>query len=223
MLIQKPAPLPDRPVTSKSNPAPARIPTITIGLRPHAASQSDPQSEKPPPAVRAVLATLHALPDGGARFVFVLEGDPAQLRIPPPSTADATGATDGLWQHTCFEVFIAVPGDDGYREFNFSPSGQWAGYAFKGYRERDEDFSTTVPTIRFEQRNDGLTLEADLPAAALPPVAPGADLRIALSAVIERNDGETEYWAVHHPAAQPDFHHRDGFVLILTTAAAEAA
>ena len=36
---------------------------------------------------------------------------------------------------------------------------------------------------------------------------------IALCAVIERTDGELEYWALNHPAPQPDFHHRDGFVL----------
>lgn len=225
---QKPASRPDRPVTSKSNTAPARTPTITIGLRPHIATQSATQTaaltEDTPPAVRAILATMHALPDGGARFVFELEGDRARLPIPPPSPPDTAGAADELWQHTCFEVFVATPGEEAYREFNFSPSGQWASYAFKGYRERDEDFTpSAVPSIRFAQRTDSLTLEAELPAAALPPVAPGADLRIALSAVIERNDGELEYWAVHHPAAQPDFHHRDGFVLILSTAAAEAA
>lgn len=206
-------------MTSKPDTAPARIPTITIGLRPHIA----PLIEDRPPAVRAILATLHALPDGGVRFVFELEGDPAQLRIPAPSTTDTAGAADALWQHTCFEVFLAVPDEEAYREFNFSPARQWAGYAFRGYRERDQDFATTaIPSIRFEQRTDSLTLEAELPAAALPAVAAGTDLRVAVSAVIERNDGEIEYWAVHHPAAQPDFHHRDGFVLVLTTAAAEA-
>lgn len=225
---QKPASRPDRPVTSKSNTAPARIPTITIGLRPHIATQSATQAAPPtgdtPPAVRAILATIHALPDGGARFVFELEGDRARLRIPAPSTADTAAVADLLWQHTCFEVFLAVPGEEAYREFNFSPAGQWACYAFKAYRERDEDFTaSTAPSVRFAQRTDSITLEADLPAAALPTVTSGTDLRIGLSAVIERSDGELEYWAVHHPAAQPDFHHRDGFVLILSTAAAEAA
>ena len=163
---------------------------------------------------------MHALPDGGARFIFELEGDPAQLRIPSPIAA---GTADELWRHTCFEVFIAVPDEDAYREFNFSPSGQWASYAFNGYRDRNEGFdASTEPHTRFAARADGLTLEVELPAAALPAVAPGSDLRIALSAVVERSDGEVEYWAVHHAAAQPDFHHRDGFVLMLTTAAPEA-
>lgn len=209
-------------MTRTSAPA-ARIPTITIGLRRHgpavAAATDDAN-----PATRAILATLHALPDGGARFVFELEGDPAQLRIPAPAAAGpADGPVDGLWQHTCVEVFIAVPGEDAYREFNFAPSGQWAGYAFNRYRERDPAFVARAPRIRFEAGADSLMLEAELPAAALPAVAPGTDLRIALAAVIERADGELEYWAVHHPKVQPDFHHRDGFVLMLTTTAAEAA
>lgn len=223
-------------MTRTSAPA-ARIPTITIGLRRHGAAAIAPvaattAADDTNPAVRAILATLHALPDGGARFVFELEGDPAQLRIAGPAAADPTacpvdGPVDGLWQHTCCEVFIAVPGDEAYREFNFAPSGQWAGYAFSRYRERDPAFVARAPLIRFESSADGLRpdfkLEAELPAAALPAVAPGTDLRIALAAVIERADGELEYWAVHHPSAQPDFHHRDGFVLMLTTTAAEAA
>ena len=28
-------------------------------------------------------------------------------------------------------------------------------------------------------------------------------------------DGSHSYWALHHPAALPDFHHRDGFTLEL--------
>ena len=32
-----------------------------------------------------------------------------------------------------------------------------------------------------------------------------------MSAVIETDDGRLSYWALAHPAPQPDFHHRAGW------------
>jgi ABC-type uncharacterized transport system permease subunit len=40
-------------------------------------------------------------------------------------------------------------------------------------------------------------------------------LALALSVVVEHEDGVLSYWALAHPAAKPDFHHRDAFVLEL--------
>jgi hypothetical protein len=36
--------------------------------------------------------------------------------------------------HTCFEAFVAPAGINGYYEFNFSPSTDWAVYRFSAYR-----------------------------------------------------------------------------------------
>jgi hypothetical protein len=47
-------------------------------------------------------------------------------------------------------------------------------------------------------------------------------LRVGLSAVIEANDGTLSYWALKHPAAKPDFHHPDSFVLELAFASQSA-
>ena len=49
----------------------------------------------------------------------------------------------------------------------------------------------------------------------LPPVVliAGAEHLV----VIETVDGERSYWALAHPAGQPDFHHRDSFTLALET------
>ena len=41
--------------------------------------------------------------------------------------------------------------------------------------------------------------------------APDAPWPLGLTAVIEAQDGHLSYWALHHPAAQPDFHHRGGW------------
>jgi hypothetical protein len=38
-----------------------------------------------------------------------------------------------------------------------------------------------------------------------------------LTAVVEDAHGRRSYWALRHPAGGPDFHHRDGFALVLET------
>ncbi|WP_068639398.1 DOMON-like domain-containing protein [Thauera butanivorans] len=203
-----------------SLPTPERpsVPTITVGLRPHPSTTPAAPADSASP-VGMLLATMYALPEGGAVFEFKLDGSRLDaIRIPLEAEP---GAADELWKHTCFEAFVGVQGEAGYREFNFSPSGQWAIYDFHAPRERNMDFRADAgPSIRFERDGDTAWLEARVPAAALPVVAPGTDLDIGLAAVVERSDGKLEYWAVSHPAPQPDFHARNGFVLALATRAA---
>ena len=40
-----------------------------------------------------------------------------------------------LWERTCFEAFVAAGAGSRYYELNFSPSTEWAAYAFDGSRE----------------------------------------------------------------------------------------
>ena len=152
---------------------------------------------------------------GGVALNYRLKGQLDSLRIPPPHRSEFI---DGLWEHTCFEVFFAVAGSDAYREFYFSPSGQWAAYAFRNYRERDEfaiqELSPQISVTRFA---DHLELNAVLEPTLLPSAPPGANLQLGLSAVIEAADGSRSYWALAHPAAQPDFHHRAAMTLTLAT------
>src|SRR5262245_35897185 len=80
-------------------------------------------------ALREIRVSIERKPES-LQVAFALEGEIDRLRIPaprPPRVAER------LWQHTCCEVFIAR--DGGYREFNFSPSGEWAAYQFARYRE----------------------------------------------------------------------------------------
>jgi hypothetical protein len=111
---------------------------------------------------------------------------------------------DKLWQTTCFEVFVEA--DDGYWEYNLSPSSEWAVYRFESYRKgmkEAEEFAASSGT-RFE--NYWSLLRAQL---RLPPAA----RRLGFSAVIEDTDGAISYWALTHPSDKPDFHHPDSFVL----------
>ena len=104
----------------------------------------------------------------------------------------------------------------GYREFNFSPSGEWAVYTFRSYRESGEldvdlDVDLDVertPGIVVRRTLNRLELDVEIGQNFLPP---GRSLRLGLSAVMEDVDGELSYWALRHPEGKPDFHHPDAF------------
>lgn len=160
-------------------------------------------------------------PDGGLALRYRVAARGGVLRVPVPVAASATvTATDGLWRHTCCEIFLARQGEPAYREFNFSPSGEWAAYAFRAPRERDEQVIADWPMrpeIRCTTGDDGFTLDAVLRAGDLP--AGSMPFEIGLSAVLESThpDGSLScsYWALNHPAPQPDFHQRAAFALRL--------
>jgi hypothetical protein len=161
----------------------------------------------PATLVEDVRAMLDILPGGDLALSFRVTADPARLRVPPRAPS---GRADGLWRHTCFEAFVAVPETLAYREFNFSPSGQWQVYAFHAYRAGGPLESALTPAITLELKPNGLNLHARIPSADLPP---GDRLRLALSAVLEAADGSLSYWALRHPPGRPDFHHPDTFAL----------
>ena len=138
-------------------------------------------------------------------LTFTLKGDISSLRIPEPRSSRRV---DGLWRHTCFEVFVMGGAGPGYREFNFSPSGEWAVYAFRGYRDGDELGIERTPEIVVRRSGDRLELDAEISQDLLPA---GRPLRLGLSAVVEDTDGVLSYWALRHPPGKPDFHHTDAF------------
>jgi hypothetical protein len=142
------------------------------------------------------------------QLTYCLLGDPAGLRLPAPVPP---AAADNLWQHTCCEAFIATVDGPAYREFNFSPSGEWAVYHFDDYRQRDVAFAPAgAPAVTFAAGPDGFTLQAKLPRPLLPA---GGDYQLGLTVVLEAADGSKTYWALQHAAAQPDFHLRSSFSL----------
>jgi len=100
----------------------------------------------------------------------------------------------------------------GYREFNFSPSGEWAVYAFSCYRDAEELEIELAPGVVVRRTMNRLELDVVISRDFLPP---GRSLRVGLSAVVEDDDGELSYWALQHLPGKPDFHHPDTFALQL--------
>jgi hypothetical protein len=119
---------------------------------------------------------------------------------------------DGLWRHTCFECFLRTKGE-GYQEFNFSPSREWAAYWFRGYRDPDEQPPACDLRITLARDAGAVRLDATIPASALVRVS--NPWRLGLSAVVEETSGAMSYWALRHPAGKPDFHHDETFALEL--------
>ncbi|MGR8951575.1 MAG: DOMON-like domain-containing protein [Gammaproteobacteria bacterium] len=157
-------------------------------------------------AVRALTVAVERKPDGHVTLRYQLTGDFSRILLPAPKLS---AASDGLWQHTCFEAFMTSADTTSYHEFNFSPSCQWAAYAFDSYREQRPWVIPRPPKIDVMQAQDRLVLTAGIHLDDLPD----ADhLLLGLTAVIESTDGGHSYWALHHPGSTPDFHARAGFV-----------
>jgi hypothetical protein len=169
-------------------------------------------------SVDAIDVRVESATSGILALSFVLQSDLAALRIPTKQTGERPSRqVDALWRHTCFEAFLMAGDGPGYREYNFSPSGDWAAYAFRDYRQAADTEQAIVsdesaPVIRVQQRAQRLALEA---AISFEPPPLYGSIRLGLSAVVEAADGGLSYWALRHPPGKPDFHHIDAFALQL--------
>jgi hypothetical protein len=157
-----------------------------------------------PGSIKGVAVRWGHVGDGRIMLRYRIDGC-GDLAV--PGKAESARAED-LWQTTCCEMFLA--GADGcYREFNFSPSGQWAAYAFAGYRTNRSDFDPLrAPEIAIDSGPSVFTLTVFLDEAELAQVH-----RVAFCSVLEENKGRLSYWAAQHPGLRPDFHNPACFVL----------
>jgi len=165
----------------------------------------------PSTAVRGLTASARIGGAGKLAVRFVLDADMSQVVLPRLRPA---GRADELWRHTCFEVFVALPDGDAYCELNFSPSTEWAMYGFVGYRRGMTPIEVRRPprvAVRPTSRGGGPGGIENL--AECPWPHPGLARGAGAAAAIEETDGRLTYWALTHPSALPDFHHRLGFVL----------
>jgi len=162
--------------------------------------------------VSAIEVAVDLVESNTLWLCFNTIGETRGLRIPPLSSPTRQ---DGLWQHTCFEVFVKGAAES-YCEFNFSPSRQWAAWCFDGYRSGMQPAQlSVVPRIDVRSLEGGFELEAIIDLSELAVFNPGGPMQIGLAAVMEDSDGSLSHWALSHPPGKADFHHADGFVLAL--------
>ncbi len=133
----------------------------------------------------------------------------------PSGVADGEQSTgqrrDHLWESTCCEAFLALPGEQAYWEINLSPNGDWAIYHFDRYRDgqRNQDLDSP-PEIHLKRRHHQLRLDARLPLASWWPTRLCPDL--ALTAVLETQSMGLSHWALRHDQDKADFHRRSTFL-----------
>jgi hypothetical protein len=150
--------------------------------------------------------------DAGRLLVrYTVDGDIDGLLIPAKSTGSRQ---DGLWKHTCFEVFVKVGDSPAYYEFNLSPAGDWAVYRFDSYRAgMIEADVAQPPSIAVSQTSHRLQISAEITLPDDAGLLAGSG--VAVTAVVEDRAGRISYWAAAHAPLKPDFHHDNGFVLRL--------
>jgi len=181
----------------------------------------------PHPATPLALAcSVHATAHwrGAQRLAlrYELTGTLQALRL--PAVVAQPTRRDGLWQNSCFELFMRGPGQHAYLEANFSPSGHWAAWVFRDYRVNPVAIDMAPPQLVLPRRDDtALVLEAELTfneelLARLQPGAQDASQcawQLGLTAVLESRESELGYWALAHPRERPDFHDAAGHVYAL--------
>ena len=163
-------------------------------------------------AIQSVAAAIGRDAPGALWISWRIAGEIRRLRLPaaaPPLRAD------GLWQHTCLEVFLRADDADSYHEFNFAPSRAWAAYRFAGRRAGRTSPVMTPPATQIERATGSFGLSALLPLAELPDLARTPTIHAGIAAVIEDEHGTLSYWALAHAAPEPDFHDPATFALVL--------
>ncbi len=164
-----------------------------------------PHPDSPPLAITAMEAAVIGLDQHWLRVRWRIEGT-SRILVPPFA---GKGRADGLWQQTCFELFLKSPDDDGYVELNLSPSERWAAYDFAAYRSGMENHDMPRdPDGTLRVGGNMLIFDASIPVATLPALP----WRLGITAVMEEAGEDEEappvksFWALRHAPGAPDFH-----------------
>jgi hypothetical protein len=167
----------------------------------------------PSPVGVSLKAGVCRLKTGGLTFRYIFRAEAAASSFFAPLFFSRANPpfrrTNRLWEHTCFEAFLASEKQSAYREFNFSPSGDWAAYDFSDYRRGGTDAPVESPEIYIRARPLFLELCATVARGGWEFFSD--EMRIGLSAVVEAPDGLT-YWALRHSGERPDFHNHGDFL-----------
>lgn len=142
---------------------------------------------------------------------YQLGGDLSTVII-PKADSSPTRQYD-LWDHTCFEFFLRLKNTFKYWEFNLAPTGDWNVFRFHGLRQDiAEEMSFQDLPFTVMQTEECLRLNIDID---LDLLIDRQQIDVAVTSVIENQDRQLSYWALTHPAPEPDFHHQNSFLIKL--------
>ncbi len=132
-----------------------------------------------------------------------------------PEAAKYPQRRDDLWKTTCFEIFLAMPENPEYWEFNMSPSGDWNAYHMDAYRQVGLREETCIQKLQFslEKRIENITVEATVDLTSF--IEERLPIQAEITSVIEDKNEHETYWALMHPGPHADFHRRESFIIQL--------
>jgi len=167
-------------------------------------------TDHPAKDVEEIAISAELSKSGKIWLRYHIDGNLNSISLPDPKDPERT---DNLWHTTCCELFISVPEETAYGEYNLSPSSQWAAYQFSDFRKDAADMEIPdVPEIHLDASETHLALEAEF---TLPERFTNKTLQTSFSVIVEEMDGTKSFWAVTHPPGKPEFHHRDCFSVFL--------
>lgn len=159
----------------------------------------EPHQAHPPLAVTAIEARITHDDHNWLGLRWRIE-TASELVLPAPA---GKRREDGLWQTTCFELFLQPDGGSAYCEFNLSPSERWAAYDFSAPRTgMAQRALPRDPVCTMRAGSRFAIFDAAIPRAGLP----SGQSAMGLSCVIEETGGRKSYWALAHGGDAPDFH-----------------
>lgn len=180
------------------------------------------ESFTPCRAVR-IVAAIELLPPYSIRVLFWLM-DPEQRVIWPATinqldctpSADSTDELgyaryDGLWQNTCFEMFLGIDGQSDYREINLSPVEVWNCYQFADYRTPNQMppvQAQDIQLLEVQTQSHKLHAVIDVQGLLAHYQCALTDLRIGLTAVMKFKNGQNHFFALQHAGSAADFHRK---------------
>ena len=159
-----------------------------------------PHPATPPALVSAIEARVNMDDPRWVKIRWRIE-HPSSVIVPP---IRSKSRADGLWQTTCFELFIQPRGQAGYHEWNFAPSRQWNAYAFTDVRDgmRPLDVARN-PDTQWHGGSAFALFDVFIARGCLPTT----DCDLGITAVIEEEGDRKSYWALAHGQPnRPDFH-----------------
>lgn len=168
----------------------------------------------PDTGIPAIEITAHVHRENGLLHIqYALSGETEKIHL--PENAGAPGRRDSLWSSTCFEFFLALPGDPRYWEFNLSPSGDWNIYQMDAYRRVGFREEMSLGRLQVAAKRNARSIRLDAAVDLSPLIARAQRLELGIASVIQGLDQHKTYWAVAHPHPEPDFHVRDSFIIQL--------
>lgn len=143
------------------------------------------------------------------KLVYKITDSKNLLNLPANfTTDDKISREDGLWNDTCFELFLRPVGKKSYYEFNFSLKPAWNEYFFESYRSPQPPKQCQDISLKKIQWN-GEFLEIELNGLNAEE-----KFEISLTAVLKEKSGVIHYMALKHAGNEPDFHHIDSFITL---------